>query len=97
MGKKIKIPKNLDIEDYIEKETRRQKAREEKVKMDMKKQQEIGMINKENEEQRNENIKRFKEELKINGNEQKNAKKIKCLRLSHYNFPQKINEKLLTD
>lgn len=24
-------------------------------------------------------------------------KKIKCLRLSHYNFPQKINEKLLTD
>lgn len=25
------------------------------------------------------------------------SKKIKCLRLSHYNFPQKINEKLLTD
>lgn len=24
-------------------------------------------------------------------------KKIKCLRLSHYNFPKKINEKLLTD
>lgn len=24
-------------------------------------------------------------------------KKIKCLRLSHYNFPEKINEKLLTD
>lgn len=24
-------------------------------------------------------------------------KRIKCLRLSHYNFPQKINEKLLTD
>ena len=24
-------------------------------------------------------------------------KKIKCLRFSHYNFPQKINEKLLTD
>lgn len=24
-------------------------------------------------------------------------KKIKCLRLSHYNFPQKLNEKLLTD
>lgn len=24
-------------------------------------------------------------------------KKIKCLRLSHYNFPQKINEKLLSD
>lgn len=24
-------------------------------------------------------------------------KKIKCLRLSHYSFPQKINEKLLTD
>ena len=24
-------------------------------------------------------------------------KKIKCLRLSHYNFPQKINEKLLMD
>lgn len=25
------------------------------------------------------------------------SKKIECLRLSHYNFPQKINEKLLTD
>lgn len=25
------------------------------------------------------------------------SKKIKCLRLKHYNFPQKINEKLLTD
>ena len=25
------------------------------------------------------------------------SKKIKCLRLSHYSFPQKINEKLLTD
>ena len=25
------------------------------------------------------------------------SKKIKCLRLSHYNFPQKINEKLLMD
>lgn len=25
------------------------------------------------------------------------GKKIKCLRLSHYNFPQKINEKLLMD
>ena len=24
-------------------------------------------------------------------------KKIKCMRLRHYNFPQKINEKLLTD
>lgn len=24
-------------------------------------------------------------------------KKIKCLRLSHYNFPEKINEKILTD
>ena len=24
-------------------------------------------------------------------------KKIKCLRLSHYNFPEKINEKLLSD
>ncbi len=23
-------------------------------------------------------------------------KKIKCLRFSHYNFPQKINEKLLS-
>ena len=25
------------------------------------------------------------------------SKKIKCLRLGHYNFPQKINEKLLMD
>lgn len=36
-----------------------------------------------------DNVKRIKTEVK--------DKKISCIRLKHYNFPEKINEKLLTD
>lgn len=34
MGKKTKIPKDLDIEEYVEVQTRIQKAREEKEKVE---------------------------------------------------------------
>lgn len=65
MGKKTKIPKNLDIEEYVEVQTRIQKAREEKAKMDMQKQKEAEEIELQEEQEKVESSReKFAEEIK---------------------------------